>query len=190
MDDPANALPPIPESGLSPGFAGESLPAAAPVTNAPPAARRSSGGVRRRLLALAGAGLAGLLAAAWLTGPRLAWFAGWGGPREIARAQLAEIDRGQVRAAYDLFSVRYRRQVTFEEWRDLMVTHARMLRTHDVRFGDDNPRGGRDMFEVHLTAESGERYVARFTMIRSQGRWWVDDLHWGREPAEGARVRV
>ena len=125
MDDPANALPPIPESGLSPEFAGEPLPAGAPLTNAPPAARRLSRGARRRLLALAGAGLAGLLAAAWLTGPWSAWFAGWGGPREIARAQLAEIDRGQVRAAYDLFSVRYRRQVTFEEWRDLMVTAGR-----------------------------------------------------------------
>jgi Domain of unknown function (DUF4864) len=110
------------------------------------------------------------------------------GPREIVRAQVDDLGRGQLRAAYDLFSPRYRQQVPFNEWRELVVTHWRVFRTRELRFGDNEQSNGRAVLETHLLAESGDRYVARFTLVRAEGRWWVDDLRWSQETDERGRV--
>ena len=110
------------------------------------------------------------------------------GPREIVRAQVDDLGRGQLRAAYDLFSPRYRQQVPFNEWRELVVTHWRVFRTRELRFGDNEQSNGRAVLETHLLAESGDRYVARFTLVRAEGRWWVDDLRWSQETDERGRI--
>src|ERR1700730_14047406 len=47
------------------------------------------------------AGLAALLLVVALTGQRQGWLAGGSGPGDIARAQIEDLGRGQVRAAYD-----------------------------------------------------------------------------------------
>src|ERR1700680_2766175 len=55
------------------------------------------------------------------------------GPQEIVRAQLRALDRGELRPAYDMFSPRYRGQVSFDTWHELFVTHWRMFHADVVR---------------------------------------------------------
>ena len=143
--------------------------------------------VPSRRAALLAAGLAALTLVAWLIVQREGLLDAVG-PREIVRAQLDDLGRGQLRAAYELFSPRYRQEVPFNEWRELVVTHWRVFRTRELRFGENQQRGGRTVMETHLTAESGDHYVARFTLIRADGRWWVDDLRWSHESDDQGRI--
>lgn len=143
--------------------------------------------VPSRRAALLATALAALALLAWLVVQR-AGLLDSTGPQEIVRAQLDDLGRGQLRAAYDLFSLRYRQEVPFTEWRELVVTHWRVFRTRDLRFGYNEETGSRAVLETHLTAEGGGHYVARFTLVKLGGRWWVDDLRWSQEPEEHGRI--
>ncbi len=134
------------------------------------------------------------ITAALLALTLIVWFAashgGWlaPDPLEIARAQLLDLDQGRWRAAYDLFSPRYRAEVSFETWRDMALMHSRMFHTREMRFADDREWNNGAALEAHLVAESGDRYLARFTLVYAEGQWWVDDLHWCREPDTSGQV--
>jgi len=36
--------------------------------------------------------------------------------------------------------------------------------------------------EIYLHGADDRDYRARFTLIRTDGRWWIDDVHWTQEP--------
>ncbi len=112
------------------------------------------------------------------------------GPASVVRAQLEALNRGDLRRAYDFFSPNYRKEVPFEAFHQLVVTHRNMFRTRELRIGRDDESGSRAVLETHLLAEGGKRYLARFTLVRLDGRWWVDELRWGDEPAPRQKLRA
>jgi hypothetical protein len=112
------------------------------------------------------------------------------GPQEIVRAQLRALDRGQVRPAYDMFSARYRQQVSFDVWHELIVTHWRMFHGEVLRAGEPAQTGPGVTLEFHLRGSDEREYRARFTLIRLAGRWWIDDVHWAEEADEQNTVRT
>jgi hypothetical protein len=57
-----------------------------------------------------------------------------------------------------------------------------MFHTRLQRFGKDEESGERAVLETHLLAEGGEHYLARYTLVHAEGRWWIDDLRWSAEP--------
>ena len=103
------------------------------------------------------------------------------GPQEVARAQLRALDRGELRPAYDMLSARYRQQVSFDLWRQLILSHWRMFHAEVVRSGELAQSGPRVTLEIYLRGADEKAYRARFTLIRLDGQWWVDDLHWAEE---------
>ena len=119
---------------------------------------------------------------------------GWGarpaGPTDVVKAHLEALNRGELRAAYALFSQRYREQVSFEKYRRLMLANRQMFRTREIRVSRKQESDERAVLETQLLAEGGERYQARFTLVRAEGRWWIDDLRWGTEPALKGRVTI
>jgi hypothetical protein len=112
------------------------------------------------------------------------------GPQEIVRAQLRALDRGDLRPAYDLFSARYRQQVSFDVWHELIVTHWRMFHAEVLRTGEPAQTGPGVTLEIHLRGSDDKDYRARFMLIRLEGRWWIDDVHWSEEPDEQNTVRT
>jgi hypothetical protein len=106
------------------------------------------------------------------------------GPQEVVRAQLRALDRGELRPAYDMFSPRYRGQVSFDTWHELFVKHWRMFHAHVV--GAETPAytGPGVTLEIYLHGADDKDYRARFTLIRTDGRWWIDDVHWTQEADE------
>ncbi len=96
------------------------------------------------------------------------------GPQEIVRAQLLALDRGQLRPAYDMFSARYRKQVS-----------GKVLRT-----GVLAQTGPGATLEIHLRGADEREYRARFTLIRLAGRWWIDDVHWAEEASDQNTLRT
>jgi Domain of unknown function (DUF4864) len=111
-------------------------------------------------------------------------------PGEVVKAHLDALNRGEVRAAYELFSERYREQVPFEEYRELVVTHWGMFRTHELRISHRETEGVRAVVETHMLGESGERYLARFTLVRAAGHWSIDDLRWRAQSASQGLLTV
>jgi hypothetical protein len=106
------------------------------------------------------------------------------GPQEIVRAQLRALDRGELRPAYDMFSPRYRGQVSFDTWHELFITHWRMFHADVVRSETPAISGPGVTLEIYLHGADDKEYRARFTLIRTDGRWWIDDVHWTEEAEE------
>jgi Domain of unknown function (DUF4864) len=104
------------------------------------------------------------------------------GPQEIVRAQLQALDRGELRPAYNMFSSRYRGQVSFEVWHELIVTHWRMFHAEVLHSEEPARTGSGVMLEIFLRGADDKDYRARFLLIRNGGRWWIDDVHWAVEP--------
>jgi hypothetical protein len=112
------------------------------------------------------------------------------GPQKVVRAQLLALDRGELRPAYDMFSARYRQQISFDLWHELVVTHWRMFHAEVLRAGKPAKAGPCVTLEIHLRGADEKDYRARFTLIRTEGRWWIDDLHWAEEYDEHETLRT
>jgi len=206
MDDPLITPDPnSPEDSVDPGAGHEPIPpveSAAVVTAqhaAPveprqegfasvPAARDASArrrSFRHNLLLLLSLTLAAFVLTSWILVRVDSPFGIFStGPQEIVRAQLRALDRGELRPAYDMFSPRYRGQVSFDTWHELFVTHWRMFHADVVRAETPAYDGPGVTLEIFLHGADDKNYRARFTLIRTDGRWWIDDVHWTQEPDE------
>jgi hypothetical protein len=69
--------------------------------------------------------------------------------------------------------------VSFNVFHELVVTHREMFLVADATFQETEDSGDHAVLESSITASDGEHYRARFTMVRIDGRWWIDDLRWG-----------
>lgn len=140
---------------------------------------------RHNLYWLLSLSLAAFILASWIMVRVDAPFGSFStGPQEIVRAQLRALDRGDLRPAYDLFSARYRDQVSFDTWHELFVTHWRMFHADVVRAETPAYSGPGVTLEIYLHGADDKDYRARFTLIRTDGRWWIDDVHWSQEAEE------
>jgi hypothetical protein len=92
--------------------------------------------------------------------------------------------------AYDMFSPRYRGQVSFDTWHQLFITHWRMFHADVLRSETPAQSGKGVTLEIYLHGGDDRDYRARFTLIRTDGRWWIDDVHWEQEPDERAISRT
>jgi Domain of unknown function (DUF4864) len=146
-------------------------------------ARRRS--FRRNLFLLLSLTLAAFILTSWILVRVDAPFGIFStGPQEIVRAQLRALDRGELRPAYNMFSPRYRTQVSFDTWHELFVKHWRMFHADVVRAETPAYDGPGVTLEIYLHGADGQDYRARFTLIRTDGRWWIDDVHWTEEADE------
>jgi hypothetical protein len=207
MDDPLNTPDPIPTDPLvDPGFAPESSPLSEPILDLTPAftshqklpedrragvmamyadAAERRRGFRHNLFLLLGLTLAAFILSSWILVRVDSPFGIFStGPQEIVRAQLRALDQGELRPAYDMFSPRYRGQVSFDTWHELFITHWRMFHADVVRSETPAESGGGVTLEIYLHGADDKDYRARFTLIRTDGRWWIDDVHWEQEPDE------
>jgi uncharacterized protein DUF4864 len=206
MDDPLITPDPnSPEDSVDPGAGHEPIPpvesparvtaqraapvepaqegfASVPATGDAAARRRS---FRHNLLLLLSLTLAAFVLTSWILVRVDSPFGIFStGPQEIVRAQLRALDRGELRPAYDMFSPRYRTQVSFDTWHELFVTHWRMFHADVVRAETPAYDGPGVTLEIFLHGADDKDYRARFTLIRTDGRWWIDDVHWTQEPDE------
>jgi hypothetical protein len=109
-------------------------------------------------------------------------------PAGIVRSQLDAIARGDLRAAYDLFSQKYRAEVPFSTFHQLIAEHPSMFRAESIEFDSRDASSGRSVLDVHILARDGEHYLARYSLVSLQGRWWIDDVHWSREEKSPGRT--
>jgi len=212
MDDPRNTPEPnFPEESVDPGTHEEAIPspelgiepaAAAASSYEPTEDGRSAVAVledaesrrrsfRHNLFVLLWLALGAFILTSWILVRVDAPFGVFStGPQEVVRAHLRALDRGELRPAYDMFSPRYRGQVSFDTWHQLFVSHWRMFHADVVRAESPAYDGPGVTLEIYLHSADDKDYRARFTLIRTDGRWWIDDVHWTQEPDERDFSRI
>ena len=95
-----------------------------------------------------------------------------------ARAMLAAMNKDDLGTAYSYFSQRYRSQVPLASFRSLVRTHRDMFHTEEQNVRTRSETKDRVLLDIHVSSDDDEDYVAQFTLVRLDGRWWVDQLHW------------
>jgi hypothetical protein len=171
----------IPAAIVPPIYAAEEWPAAAAI-HADAIQRRHN--FRRQLYLMLALGLIAFTLTSWIlvrVDSPFGIFAT--GPQEVVRAQLRALDLGQLKPAYELFSPRYRSQVSFDAWHELCVAHWQMFHANIIRADQPEPSGASVLLEIYLRGADETNYRARFTVVRANGRWWIDDVHWMEEPS-------
>lgn len=146
---------------------------------------------RHNLFLLLGLTLAAFILTSWIlvrVDSPFALFSS--GPEEVVGAQLRALDRGELRPAYDMFSPRYRGQVSFDTWHELFIRHWRMFHAEVVRTESPSIDGPGVTLEIYLHGADDKEYRARFSLVRSDGRWWIDDVHWTEEADERDVSRI
>ncbi len=179
---------PFSNASLDPGWA--PLPSQPPEEGEHPGLRRR---MRQRFLALLMAGATAFALTTWTLVryehvPGLA--PGHSDAATLVKAHLDALSRGDLRGAYAQFSQRYRSQVSFEAFHELVTSHRAMFRTRELAVSSREESGDRTVLETHTVTQDGERYQARYTLVRAEGRWWIDDLRWGAEPEENRVITV
>ena len=115
----------------------------------------------------------------------------WGqGPSRVVRAHLAALNRGDFRGAYEQFSRHYREQIPFPAYQHMVAVHRAMFRTREVEFSATQSDAGRAVFDTRLVSADGERYLVRFTLVESEGRWWIDSIRWSEAPNPRNSIRI
>ncbi len=99
-------------------------------------------------------------------------------PAQAARAQLGALNRGDIRAAYELFSPRYRTTVSFEAFKALVTSHRAMFRTEEEELDSVAVEPDCVRLDLRVQSDDDEHYIAHYTLARVSGHWLVDDLRW------------
>ena len=96
----------------------------------------------------------------------------------LVRAEIEGLSRGDLQSAYGLLSERYRKEVPFQSYHALVTQHRRVFLTRQYRVTRRDEQSGRTVIEAQLVTVNGRHYLAKFTLVQSAGRWWIDDLQW------------
>lgn len=111
-------------------------------------------------------------------------------PAAVVRQHLEALNRGDLRAAYALFSESYRERMAFETYNAMVAEHREVFTTRRVEFENQRQSGTRAVLTTRVLAADGGRYLARFSLVRQRGRWWIDDVHWSAEPRDRRTIRI
>ena len=109
----------------------------------------------------------------------------------VIREQLDALAQGKTRVAYAFFSPRYRSDVPFETFEAMVRAHGDMFRTTSIRKESEFESATRDEIKLRLDTASGDRFVARYTVVSIEGRWWIDEMNWRIEtPGDGRTLAL
>jgi len=115
---------------------------------------------------------------------------GWSGPSRVVREHLEALSRGEAREAYAFFSEKYRGQIPLRAYEQLVSSHRAMFRTHLLSIATPAQQESVAVLDTRLAASSGAQYRARFTLVRIDGRWFIDQVRWSDAPNPASFTRI
>jgi Domain of unknown function (DUF4864) len=113
-------------------------------------------------------------------------------PEGVVRMQLDALAQHETQIAYGLFSPQYRGEVPLETFQRIVSMHGEMFRAHTIAIEEIEKSSARDEMRVRIAAADGQHYVARYSTILIEGRWWIDAMRWhlDEEPPERIFTRA
>jgi len=109
-------------------------------------------------------------------------------PEGVVRMQLDALAQSEPQIAYGLFSPQYRAEVPFAAFEEIVRAHGGMFRAKTIAIEDIARSYARDEMRVRIGSADGEHYVARYSTILIEGRWWIDAMRWRVDEAPPERV--
>jgi hypothetical protein len=106
----------------------------------------------------------------------------------VIRQQFEALSEGKTRVAYALFSPRYRSEVSFGNFEQTVHAHGAIFRATSIRKESEIETVARVEIKLRLETSGGDRFVARYTLIEIEGRWWIDEIHWHVDTPAGGRT--
>lgn len=106
----------------------------------------------------------------------------------VIRQQLDALTQGETRVAYALFSPRYRSEVPFDNFEAAVRAHGAMFRATSIRKESEIETLSRAEIKLKLETSGGDHFVARYTLIEIEGRWWIDEMHWHVDTPAAGRI--
>lgn len=108
---------------------------------------------------------------------------------KVVQEHFAALRRGDFLSAYSLFSPRLRRKMPFQEFHAVMETRLSLLQGRMSVFPEES-KAGRVVVDAafHGNRRRHMNLTAEFMLVRSSGRWLIDDMHWNMERVRPQRV--
>jgi len=146
---------------------------------------------RKRITALFASSFAAFSLTTWLlTKTNIGGDAGHDAstPEGVVRMQLDALAQGEAQMAYGLFSPRYRAEVPFAAFEEIVKAHGGMFRAKTIAIEEMGRTYARDEMRVRIGSADGEHYVARYSTILIEGHWWIDAMRWRVDEAPPERI--
>lgn len=106
----------------------------------------------------------------------------------VIRQQFEALSQGKTRVAYALFSPRYRSEVSFENFEQTVHAHGAIFRATSIRKESEIETVARAEIKLRLETSGGDLFVARYTLIEIEGRWWIDEMRWHIDTPVAGRI--
>lgn len=160
------------------------------IVYAAPRVTRLRGNFQRRVAILFASGFAAFSFTTWLLTRTNIGDAGRDAttPEGVVRMQLDALGRGEAQSAYGLFSPQYRAEVSFEAFQHVIVVHNEMFRANSEVVEEVSRAATRAEMRVHIGAADGQHYVARYSTVLIENRWWIDAMRWRVDEAPPERI--
>ncbi|HVQ28849.1 MAG TPA: FHA domain-containing protein [Vicinamibacteria bacterium] len=181
VPSPRASSPPPTTAPTAPRASAQS---AAPVGQmAPPStsAKKGKGPVFWVFLGCCGCLLVGIMLVAGIAG---AAFWSTRAPATVVQAQLVELKRGDLEAAYHRLSADLQSQLSREDFERLVHEHAGLADNKDATFWKRSVVNDRATLSGVLTAGSGQVEAATFELVKEGSEWRVTSIRVGETPGE------
>lgn len=150
----------------------------------PEARERRRRWMRRLLVLMLGASVAFGLTAIWISRMATPLYLAEADLQAVTlmRTHLQALERGDLKTAYGQYSNRYRQEMPYEEFHEMIQDHWPVFEGRNLKMIPEAESADRVILD--LQANGGAAAVAEFTLIRVEGRWWIDDIEWYRQHPE------
>lgn len=107
------------------------------------------------------------------------------GAVEAVRAQLADVKKGDMDAAYLRMSDEYRRQYTKEDFVALVDAHPAMKENTDTTFLNRNVQNNTATVAGTLTGAAGVKEEVTYRLVKESGGWKINEIEFAGSSASG-----
>lgn len=104
------------------------------------------------------------------------------GAVEAVRAQIADIKKGDLAAAYGRMSEDYRAQHSMDEFVSFVDRHPSLKENTDSTFMSRNVQNNTARIAGTLTGAAGAKEEVTYTLIKEGGGWRITDIEFGDSP--------
>jgi pSer/pThr/pTyr-binding forkhead associated (FHA) protein len=105
-------------------------------------------------------------------------------PAIVVQAQLVELRRGDLEAAYHRLSMDLQRQLPREEFERLVREHPGLSANKDATFWKRSVINDHAKLSGVLTSDAGQVETATFELVKEGNEWRVSGIRVGESPAE------
>ena len=110
------------------------------------------------------------------------------GAVEAVRAQLADVKKGDMDAAYLRMSDEYRRQYTKEDFVALVESHPAMKDNTDSTFMSRNVQNNTATIAGSLAGAAGVKEDVTYRLVKESGGWKINEIEFAGSPTSGGSV--